>query len=171
MTTVDVRSYSRYSGNIWCDSDTGTPSGESALATRRSCSGFANEKSRQTAIDSTFRSRMRATIRSRPARSSGSIISPAGPRALRDAEPQIAGDQRGRARHHKVINLRPCLAAYLDHVLKAFGRDEGRLRPLSLKQGVRGHGRAVDYLGRRERGLGQYALDARENRFGGVVRR
>src|SRR6185369_8383953 len=54
MTTVDVRSYSRYSGRIRLEIDNGTSSELSAEAMRSSCSGCRNENSRQIATASTF---------------------------------------------------------------------------------------------------------------------
>ena len=58
ITVVDVRSYSRKTASRSCDADTCTPGSRSATAsaTRRSCSGRAQEWIRQTATDSTSRS-------------------------------------------------------------------------------------------------------------------
>src|ERR1700724_2789431 len=51
MTTVEVRSYSRNSGRIWWEIESGTRKGSSVLATASSFCGFAKEKSREIATD------------------------------------------------------------------------------------------------------------------------
>src|SRR5215510_10436579 len=53
ITTVDVRSYSRYSGKIRLEIDNGTPSDKSVSAIRSSCSGCRNENNNEIATDST----------------------------------------------------------------------------------------------------------------------
>ena len=51
-TVVDARSYSRNSGRIRCDAETGIPSCSSAASTRFSVPGLANEKSSDMATAS-----------------------------------------------------------------------------------------------------------------------
>ncbi len=52
MAVVAVRSYSRYSGRISCERETGRPRARSASPSIASCSGRRKEKSRHTATDS-----------------------------------------------------------------------------------------------------------------------
>jgi len=51
MTTVEVRSYSRNSGRIWWEIESGTERRLSAAATANSLVGFANENKSEIAID------------------------------------------------------------------------------------------------------------------------
>src|ERR1017187_274332 len=54
MTTVEVRSYSRNSGRIWWEMESGTASELSASATANSFLGFAKEKRSEMAMDCGF---------------------------------------------------------------------------------------------------------------------
>ncbi len=54
ITTVDVRSYSRNSGRIWCEIDNGTPSASNDSATASSFFALANENNSEIATDSGF---------------------------------------------------------------------------------------------------------------------
>src|SRR6185369_4984062 len=76
MTTVDVRSYSRYSGKTRLESEIGTPNEPSAAAIRSSCSACRTENRRQTAIDSTPDLFNFAVSFLNSTSSSGSITSP-----------------------------------------------------------------------------------------------
>ena len=58
-------------------------------------------------------------------------------------EAQLARHQRLGGRRAKVIQASARLAAELDHIGEASGRDESRARGAALEQRVRGHGHAV----------------------------
>ena len=60
-TVVDVRSYSRITGSTSDESEIGSPSGDSAAATARSCAGLAYACNKQIAIDLTSSARSRCT--------------------------------------------------------------------------------------------------------------
>jgi hypothetical protein len=65
---------------------------------------------------------------------------------LGQGEAMLPRDQRRGEFEVQVILLEPVFRAHLDHVAKALGCDEGRLRPAPLDQGVRDKRRAVDDL-------------------------
>ena len=64
ITTVDVRSYSRNSGIIWCEMDSGSARSFSAAATAFSFFVFAKENSREMAIACGFASAILASSES-----------------------------------------------------------------------------------------------------------
>src|SRR5262249_20219198 len=89
MTTVEVLSYSRYSGRIRLEIEIGTPRRPSASATACSCVGLANEKSSETAIDSiSARRRRRARASSsRLVKGPITVATLSGPGATRSFNP------------------------------------------------------------------------------------
>ena len=86
LVTVEVRSNSRYSGRILCETESGMLRLERAFAICSSNPGFTNENNRQIAIESTFAFLSRLTRRVISALSGDSITSPADvTRAIRGA--------------------------------------------------------------------------------------
>ena len=63
--------------------------------------------------------------------------------ALRDAETQVCRDQRLHAIEEEIVKLGTGLAADLDGVFEAGGRNQSHARALALQQGVRADGGAV----------------------------
>ena len=114
------------------------------LGDRRSCPGSTNANSRQTATASTSAARSAATVRQgcRVERREHAV----GRDALADGESQLPRHQRRRAAP-QVVEVRPVLAADLDHVPEALGGDQRDARAAPLEQRVGGDCRAV-----RERG-------------------
>ena len=136
MTVVDVRSYSRYSGRIRDESETGTPSGSSAAKIAFSCSVFANENSSETAIDSTFLLRNLSIsfrdARGRAARS----IDPSYSVRSRTPKRRVVGHERIRPRDENVVEVPARLPADDDHIFETFGRQQSGPRAFAFQQGI-----------------------------------
>ncbi len=133
-TVVEKRSYSRYCGSISDESDTST-SGiavRSASSTKRSCSPSMSACSRPTATAVMPRSRTVSTARCTLSRSSGTSTDAVVRAPLAHDEPIFAPRERLRPRDVQVVQRAAVLPPDLEHVAKAFGRDERDARQLEM---------------------------------------
>jgi hypothetical protein len=142
---VDARSYSRTSGRTSLERTTGASSSRSRISlARRSCAGVQvreEEADRDGlhAQSAQCRSQLRDALLVEGAEDVSRGVD-----ALGDLKSEGPGHQGLGPVGEPVVELRPVLAADLQHIAEAFGGDEGRLRPAVFEEGVRGHGRAVD---------------------------
>ncbi len=143
---VLVRSYSRHSWVIRCETDTDACGSTSATssAARRSCSGLRNENRNEIATDSTPASPSRRAASRTAASSSGDQHLTARGHALAHLEAAAAGDQRGGPPIQDVVHAQEVAAPDLEHVPEPLGGDEAGQRALALEQGVDPDGGAVD---------------------------
>ena len=89
--------------------------------------------------------------------------------SLERAQSQLTRHERRGSRHHQVVEIRTSLPADLDNVLEAFSSYEGSARALAFQKRVGGDRSTVDDLERQRFGVREYACDARQYRFCGVV--
>ena len=144
MTTVEVRSYSRNSGRIWWEIESGTRKGSSALATASSFCGFAKEKSSEIATDCGLAAPIcAASERNSSPVGDGQDFAVAGG-ALVDAEAEILRNQRLDAVEEEVVELGAGLASDFDGVFEASSGDERGARAFALEQRVGADCRAVE---------------------------
>ncbi len=132
MTTVEVRSYSRYSGKMRLEIDKGTSSSASAEAMRSSCSGCRNENNSEIEIAST-----RALLQFLDERSEIAFLERLENFAGRDypfanSEPQLVVNERRRLDRVEIVKLRSRLAPDGKHVFETFRRDERNTSPATL---------------------------------------
>lgn len=97
---VELRSYSRHSGAISCESeiDSAGRRSRSSSRTRSSCAALRYACSRQTATESMRSSSMRATMRSRPDSSSGRRTEPSTSMRSRSVSTSVTGTSGGGLR-------------------------------------------------------------------------
>ena len=144
MTTVEVRSYSRNSGRIWWEMESGTARGFSASATASSLFGFANEKRSEIAMDCGCAAEICLCEDAQfLRRRCGEDFSVAGG-AFVDAEAEIFGDQRLDAVEEEIVELGAGLASDFDGVFEAGGGDERGARAFAFEQRVGADGGAVE---------------------------
>ena len=137
MTVVEARSYSRNSGAISCEATTCADGWRrlSSAATVRSCSGWRNEKRRQTAIAS-------ASSSGSESRSSGAS-SPSLPDPPFHADAVLERDERRRMRLAGPVEVRPRLPPEVQQVLEPCRGHERRPRAAALEERVRRDRRPV----------------------------
>lgn len=75
-----------------------------------------------------------------------------GPSSLRNAEDQVAGDQRRRTLGEQIVHVRNLQSRELENIAEVLGGEQRQLQPLALQDGIDPHSRAVrevaDRLGR-----------------------
>ena len=130
-----ARSYSRNSGRISCDTDSGSASSSSTRPIACSFSGLANENSVEMAIDSAplvcdIAASTRRSLREASERSCRS------PNPLLHAETHATLDQRRHALEGKIVELGPVLTADFDRVFESGGSYERHARAFALQQRV-----------------------------------
>ena len=136
-TVVEVRSNSRYSGRISCETETGSPVAARARANNFSWAGFTKEKSRQTATESApLRTTARA-IRAISALDGASRTRPSESSLSRSPRRRACGTSGSGLLEQQIVKLRARLPANFENVFEARGRHEGDAPAFSLKKGVR----------------------------------
>ena len=166
MTTVLARSYSRNSGTMLDDSETAT-SGQ-LLGEDRADPLLVDRVG--VGVQQADRDRLDALLGERPGDRPDRVLVerdehlavPVEP--FRDPEAQRPRDERDGLLELDVVQRRPDLAADLEDVAEALGRDQRGPRDLALDDRVGRHGRAVDDVAQ----AGRVRLGRREDPVGGV---
>ena len=173
---VEVRSYSRISGQTSQLSEIATPGSSSArmAPARRSCASLVKLCRKQTATASILcRAQLGRDLAHRllvERQQHGAV----GRDALGHAEAQVARHQRIGPLHVDVVLLEAVLPGDLQRIAKARRRHQRRARALALDQGVGGERRAMHDqpdLGRRALGLGQHGAHALDHAAFGRIGR
>ena len=145
-TVVEARSYSRNSGRMRCEVDTGIPRRCNATSTRFSVAGFANEKSSEIAAASaplarTFSTRISSSaICRRPQNHALRTHS------LRYAKAQFPRHHAPRCRLEPVIEPAAGLPSDRNRIFESCGRDKGNSCALTLQHRVRPHCCSMSYF-------------------------
>ena len=126
MTVVVVRSYSRYSPETWCESESSPskPASRSASAAASSWAGFAYacRNAIATLVDALLREDRRrvSDVVEVDRGANGAVeVHPLG-----DGDPQPARDERRRMLPEEVVRVVPVAAADLEDVAEPAGREQ-----------------------------------------------
>ena len=174
---VEVRSYSRISGQTSQESEIATPGSSSArmAPARRSCASLVKLCRKQTATASILRARSSAATVAHRLLVERQKHRAVGRHPLGHAEAQVARHQRLGPLHVDVVLLEAVLPGDLEGIAEALGGDQRGVRALALDQRVGGERRAVHDeadVGRPALGLGQDGAHALQHAaFGRVGRR
>ncbi len=145
-TVVDARSYSRNSGKIRCDAETGIPSSRNAASTRRSVFGFAKANSKLIATASAPLAFTPSTSAASSASVGSRRISPSALTRSATPKSQFSRHQANRHRRKPVVESRPRLPPDRDGIFKPRRRHKRDARPSPLEHCVRAHCRSVPHF-------------------------